>query len=255
MTDSFPYTVAKELQAYVYRLIDPRNGETFYVGKGRGDRVFHHVKEANFIADDPSAIMAPKIDRITEIRKAGYQIQYIIHRHGMDDKTAYQVEASLIDAYPNLRNAVRGHHASLYGIASVEDIMHRYNLPEAKFSYGHRLLVITINKLRGRRDKKVIFDLVRYCWPLSLERARTVQYVLAVDRGVIVGAFEPLKWAPAIAKDYPDIGGIVDEPHRIAFQGERAPDDLWDMYVGEHGKRINPIDIPPSRQACRYIGF
>ncbi|GAB0612904.1 hypothetical protein NB16F74_47760 [Escherichia coli] len=30
--DSFPPEVAERLQYYVYRLIDPRNGETFYVG-------------------------------------------------------------------------------------------------------------------------------------------------------------------------------------------------------------------------------
>ncbi len=32
---------------YVYRLVDPNTGHTFYVGKGKGDRVFQHVKEAN----------------------------------------------------------------------------------------------------------------------------------------------------------------------------------------------------------------
>lgn len=37
--DSFPAGVAEQLKWYVYRLIDPRNGETFYVGKGRGNRI------------------------------------------------------------------------------------------------------------------------------------------------------------------------------------------------------------------------
>lgn len=43
-SDAFPAGVAEKLKTYVYRLIDPRNGETFYVGKGRGDRVFAHVR-------------------------------------------------------------------------------------------------------------------------------------------------------------------------------------------------------------------
>ena len=42
--DSFPPEVSAELKTYVYRLIDPRNGETFYVGKGRGNRVFAHIR-------------------------------------------------------------------------------------------------------------------------------------------------------------------------------------------------------------------
>lgn len=33
-SESFPEEVARQLKTYVYRLIDPRNGETFYVGKG-----------------------------------------------------------------------------------------------------------------------------------------------------------------------------------------------------------------------------
>ena len=36
--ESFPPGVAAQLKTYVYRLIDPQNGEMFYVGKGQGDR-------------------------------------------------------------------------------------------------------------------------------------------------------------------------------------------------------------------------
>lgn len=43
--ESFPTGVAIKLKTYVYRLIDPRNGETFYVGKGKGNRVFSHIHE------------------------------------------------------------------------------------------------------------------------------------------------------------------------------------------------------------------
>lgn len=242
--------VSKNLASYVYRLIDPRDKQTFYVGKGRGDRVFRHAFEAQLGSEDDDNIMSPKLDRIRDIHRAGLDVEYVIHRHGMDDKMAYQVEAALIDAFPDLHNAVRGHHASIYGIATVEQLLQRYNLPELVLGREHRILAITINKLQGGRDEKKIFDLVRYCWPLRQKRAEMVDYVLAVERGVIVGVFKPLHWAPAIAADFPDISGIFDEPHRLAFQAERAPQAIWSHYVGEHGKRI---DLPPARQACRYI--
>ena len=45
--DRLPEEVAKQLKWYVYRLIDPRNGETCYVGKGKGDRVFVHARGEN----------------------------------------------------------------------------------------------------------------------------------------------------------------------------------------------------------------
>ncbi|MCR2307669.1 hypothetical protein NSX65_32680, partial [Salmonella enterica] len=38
----FPSGVIEHLGWYVYRLIDPRDGSTFYVGKGKGNRVFAH---------------------------------------------------------------------------------------------------------------------------------------------------------------------------------------------------------------------
>jgi len=253
MSDFFSYATATELQAYVYRLIDPRNGETFYVGKGRGNRVFQHAIEAKIYDGMNTDIMAPKLELIREIQREGHAVQYVIHRHGMDDETAFHVEAALIDAYPALHNAVRGHHASVYGVATVKEILQRYDLPMLTLDHGHKLLAITINKLLGRRDPQVIFDLVRYCWPLSRGRVKTVEYVLAVDRGVVVGAFKPLSWAPARASDFPDIAGLVDEPHRLAFQGEVAPPEIWNIYVGQHGKRVNPLELPPARQACRYV--
>lgn len=253
MTNKFPYEVANELKAYVYRLIDPRDKRTFYVGKGRENRVFQHAQDASIPTGDEPGIMSPKLDLIREIQEAGLDVEYVIHRHGMDDQTAFQVEAALIDSYPSLHNSVRGHHTSVFGVATVEEIRQRYNLPPLVLTGEHRLLAITVNKLQGRRDPKVIFDLIRYCWPLSQRRAETVDYVLALDRGVVVGVFKPLSWAPARAADFPDIAGIIDEPHRLAFQGERAPPNVWEIYVGEHGRRVNPADLPPARQACRYL--
>jgi hypothetical protein len=36
MIETFPKEVAKQLGYYVYKLIDPRDGAVFYVGKGKG---------------------------------------------------------------------------------------------------------------------------------------------------------------------------------------------------------------------------
>src|SRR5689334_3931106 len=91
----FPSEVIQQLKTYVYRLIDPRNGETFYVGKGQGNRVFSHIHE-EVKGDD----LGDKLKRIREIHLAGFEVGHVIHRHGMNDETAMEVEAALIDAYP-----------------------------------------------------------------------------------------------------------------------------------------------------------
>ncbi|WP_191905842.1 hypothetical protein [Nitrincola iocasae] len=43
--DKFPAEVIEKLKNYVYRLIDPRNGETFYVGRGIGNRLYSHIRD------------------------------------------------------------------------------------------------------------------------------------------------------------------------------------------------------------------
>lgn len=71
VADSFPSDVAAKLKTYVYRLIDPRNGETFYVGKGNGNRVFSHIKAEGGLEGDE---IDNKLKRIREIRVAGFEV-------------------------------------------------------------------------------------------------------------------------------------------------------------------------------------
>src|SRR5947209_18594990 len=138
-SDSFPPGVAEKLKTYVYRLIDPRNGETFYVGKGQGDRVFAHIR-----ADVPGDDVDNKIKRIREIRLAGFEVAHVIHRHGMDDQTALEVEAALIDAYLGLANIVGGAGSHESGVMHAKEIVNRYSAAPAVFK--HKAMLISVNK-------------------------------------------------------------------------------------------------------------
>lgn len=99
----FTEEISEKLKTYVYRLIDPRNGETFYIGKGKGNRMFSHIHVEESLEGDA---FDNKLKRIREIKLAGFEVAHVIHRHGMDEKTAFEVEAALIDAYPGLTNII-----------------------------------------------------------------------------------------------------------------------------------------------------
>lgn len=86
---------------YTYTLRDPRNGEVFYVGKGRYRRICHHEYEAN----DPKK-HSRKVRRIREIKAAGQEVQYEIVAWFQSEAAAYSHEAELMARFANLTNVL-----------------------------------------------------------------------------------------------------------------------------------------------------
>ncbi len=237
---SFPVGVAHKLKTYVYRLIDPRNGESFYVGKGKENRVFSHIRaEQNLEGDD----LDNKIKRIREIRLAGFEVAHVIHRHGMDDRTAVEVEAALIDAYPGLTNIAGGTGGSDYGVMHAKEIIQRYSAEPAVFR--HKALLISVNRSGHERS---IYDATRYAWKVSKAKTKQAEVILATMQGLIIGAFIAHDWLEATAANFPGLAEGQGMPGRLGFVGEEAADDLKRLYVGkrvpdEYRKRgaANPI--------------
>ena len=239
----FPPDVVPKLKTYVYRLIDPRNGETFYVGKGQGNRVFAHIHdELSQDGDD----LSDKLKRIREIRVAGFEVAHVIHRHGMDEATAFEVEAALMDAYPGLSNIAGGTGSSDYGAMHAREIIRRYSAPPADFR--HKAILISVNRSAAETS---LYEATRYAWKISRRKAMQAEVILATLRGLIVDAFVAEDWLPATAADFP---GHEDAPGRLAFVGRQAPAELRAEYVGkrvpdEYRKRgaANPIKYTWTR--------
>ena len=224
--------VAKELRHYVYILIDPRNGHVFYVGKGQGDRIFAHVNAdiSNVHEFDKSGVMknedneiateeSLKLQVIRGIRSEELLPIHIVHRHGMDEETAFQVEAALIDAFPGLTNEQSGHDSNEYGPANVSQLNKRFALTEIVFNPTHKLLIIKINQDRVEQNNGDHYATVRSSWRLNPSRAANAQYVLAVVGGVCKAVFNVDEWNP-----------IGD---RWEFNGTPAAEDIASLYVNK----------------------
>jgi len=130
--------ISDTLKSYVYVYIDPRNGEPFYIGKGKGNRMFSHL-------DDVSD--SKKAAKITDIRSDGLEPKIDILRYGLSDSEAALVEAAAIDLLgkEKLTNIVVGHHESSYGRINSEEMITMLNAKPVKVH--HNSILITINKL------------------------------------------------------------------------------------------------------------
>ncbi len=217
---SFPTEVIEKLRTYVYRLIDPRNGETFYVGKGKGNRVFAHVR-AEIDTDDPSN----KFKRIHEIHAAAFEVAHVIHRHGLDDRTAFEVEAALIDAFPGLTNAAGGSGSNEFGAMHAQEIVNKYQAEPATFQ--HRAVIINVNRSAIETS---LYDATRYAWKINTKKALRAEIIVAVRFGLIVAVFVADEWLPATTEHFP---GNEPVPGRYGFIGTDASASLRRMYVGK----------------------
>ncbi|TPE47585.1 hypothetical protein FJM51_19800 [Amaricoccus solimangrovi] len=243
----FSSAVIEKVGFYVYRLIDPRNGETFYVGKGKGNRVFQHAggslgkEDLEWTGEDE---VSAKLKRIKDIRRQaeagfGLEVIHVIHRHGMDEKTAFEVEAALIDAYPGLSNVQGGHSSGDRGSMHASQIQAKYDLPELGDCADLKLLLININAVESDKGWENVYDQVRTSWRLSPDRARQADFIIAVWRGITQAAYVAERW-----KALPT--------GRYEFEGHPAPTEIWKRLIGSNGKRVVHPDMKHLQNPIRY---
>ena len=218
MFTGFTDDVQKQLGYYVYRLIDPRNGETFYVGKGKGNRVFDHVNDAlKDLKDDEDEVSA-KIQQIRDIRNSGLSVIHIIQRYGMNEAAALEVEAALIDCYQGLTNIQSG-HSSDRGVNNAEVLQRDLSCSEFDENINIKYCIIKIKDYSINERGGSIYEAVRKHWKVNLSRVKKIPYVLACRNGVVLDVFEVDEWHES------------DEvPGRYMFNGHSAKDEIIDKF-------------------------
>ena len=189
--EKFSPGVARELGHYVYRLEDPKNGKVFYVGKGQGDRIFAHIR-AEEGYDGTAFGPDEKLETIRAIRNSGNEVIHVVHRHGLTEKCAWEVEAALIDAYPHLVNKAKGFD-SRRRAQHIDEIERRYAKPMS-LDPNHKLLFIKTTDKTVRLHGGGVYEAVRRSWIIDRNKAKRANYILAVIDGVCVGIFKSCKW-------------------------------------------------------------
>jgi hypothetical protein len=236
----FETSIIEKLEFYVYALIDPRTERPFYIGKGRGNRVFSHVARA---LNKPTK--NDKYDTITDIIESGNKVCHLILRHGMSDETAFEVESALIDfclyvIHLQINNKVLGQRSIPFGVMTTDEIIRKYQA-EPLSSIEDGFVLININKTYKRaKGQKDYYEATKQSWVISKNRHDRLKYALSEYKGFIVGVFKILDWYPVQTKD-----SNGKKKTRWGFNGVVAESEIRDRYLNKSVPKIagsaNPI--------------
>jgi len=202
------YIGPPEAPYYIYLLIDPRNAEVFYVGKGTGDRFRAHGVEALLLPDAATPVEAgEKVARIREIQESGDEprVEFARFRIATEGE-AYLVEATLIDALSRhaapLTNTMRGHDSD-FGLVSLVELEQKLAAPELTTSTP--AILIKLSWWTPDQDTELprggfgyrpgmtqteLYDSTRAWWVMSQSTVRGYRYAVAVYQGVTRGVWE-----------------------------------------------------------------
>ena len=234
-------TVTK-LGFYVYALVNPLTNKVFYIGKGIDNRVFAHKQE---VLENKTDINSLKKTEIKEILDKQLNIQHLIIRHGLSEKEAFLVEATLIDYHnynlEKLTNEVSGHASGFYGIKTTDELIRQYNAPKLE-NLLHNVVIININRqyAKVKNSNNAIYIATKESWVINKNRINELEYALSEFQGIIIGVFKINKWYAASTEN-----NKINK--RWGFDGEDAPKEIKDLYLNKsiaHVKKkgaANPI--------------
>jgi hypothetical protein len=218
----FSQRTIEQLGYYVYSLIDPFTTNIFYIGKGTGNRVYSHQNDALESEDSTD-----KLDYIRDIISRGGKIQHEIIRHGLDEKTAFEVEGALIDIYglDELKNAVNGHGHNTRGLQPDIELEVRYGSDPIQIEHRVFLAMVSGTYDPFTTPDDHLYEVARKWWRVNPSR-HDAEYALAVHKGIIRGIYRITGWEKAVAPY-----SCPEDKGRFAFIGEIADQELIDQYL------------------------
>jgi hypothetical protein len=188
--DKFPKTVSSELKYYVYIYSNPLTEEIFYVGKGKGDRVFSHLMDEK---------ESEKVRYIQSLKNQGLKPKIEILIHGIEnEETALRVECAIIDliGINKLTNKQSGWKSATFGRMTLQQILSAYT--KQKVEIEEPAILIRINQeFRYSMSEVELYDYTRGRWTIDKKHAEKADYAFAIYNGVIQEVYSILSWFDA----------------------------------------------------------
>lgn len=233
MLNEFTSEIIQELGFYVYRLIDPRNGQTFYVGKGRGNRIFQHARQEINYCDNDEKQMDPdpnKLKTIRDIRENGLEVIHIIQRWGLTEKEALHVEAALIDCYQGLTNIQRGYHSDDYGVTNTQILINRFSRKIYNEPTDFKYLIVKVQQWRLDEllpdyNKAARYEATRGNWRIKPKSVSEYPFAFSVTGGIVCEVYKIIRWEQADSGRYFFEGEVASDAVRNQVIGYRIPEE------------------------------
>jgi len=244
----FDEKTKQNLKYYVYFLIDPDTGNPFYIGKGKDNRVFNHMECA--LENETST---DKYEKIREILNSNKKLEHIIVRHGLTEKMAYEIEASLIDTFDFIKTGITnisgGHKSIEKGLMTSDEIKRLYNADKLS-EIENNCIIININKKYERgAGKNSIYEATKETWTIDKRKLSRLKYVLSEYRGLIVEVFEVLEWYEKERGYLPNSKKFGQTKIGYGFVGKVADNNIRNRYVN---KSIAHIKKRGAASVIRY---
>jgi len=213
---NFPPHVTEQLKSYVYMYINPETNKIFYVGKGKGNRAFQHLKK-------------PEKPEIIHLLSKGIEPKIEIIIHGLDDETALRVEASIIDLIgkEHLTNEVRGWKSSTYGRLSIPELLGVYDNKQVKIIEPVLLIRIQQSYYHDISPEE-LYEYTRGVWKLGKDKSKA-KYAFSVYNGLVKEVYKIGTWHVGGTTPYKYRN--VYAPDRREFKGEIAEPEIRDKYL------------------------
>ncbi|EMF0116064.1 hypothetical protein OUS11_002682, partial [Enterococcus hirae] len=224
---------------YVYCLVDPRNNQTFYIGKGKGNRIFAHRQAAlnmlrkSDLLEENETVRTLKIKTIQEINGMKLKISSYILSYGLTESEAYASENALINYAQliqglSLTNLVKGHGSKAMSVEEIEDRYGFQPMSINEIATNELILAVKVrdafNLSKDESQEYPIDDRFRDDnnlksrtlgnWVIGRDKIHRIRYVIAVNTGAdnaVVAAYK-------VSSQYSESKKFENGRTRYAFQ-------------------------------------